>query len=219
MERELEKLRESIDSIDKEILELILKRMECVEKVGELKGKNSFRIYVPERENAIFKNLYNRAKRVYEEGKITQRDIENIFTEIISFCRSKERKLKVFAEDYNCFFIGGKIFGSCIEMVLNGEENSEDDFDFKILKFQESKYKEIFLEEKFKFIVSYIDFSGEYYIILGKESNGISENSYTGIILKDEQGKLLFQEYRVFEDIKNIGGNIKKLGSYEKRKI
>ncbi|MGL4402718.1 MAG: chorismate mutase, partial [Fusobacteriaceae bacterium] len=58
MEVELGKLRENIDSIDKQILELILKRVECVEKVGELKGKNNFRIYVPERENSIFKNLY-----------------------------------------------------------------------------------------------------------------------------------------------------------------
>ncbi|MGL4733153.1 MAG: chorismate mutase [Fusobacteriaceae bacterium] len=231
MEIELGKLREKIDSIDKEILELILKRMECVEKVGELKGKNNFRIYVPERENSIFRNLHEKGEEIGGKGKISQREIENIFTEIISFCRSKERKVKVYTEDYSCFFIARKIFGSCIDMGLPGEGKSLEDCDFKIVKLSEERYGEIFLEKIFKFIVSVIDFSGERYIILGKDSNGRGKESYTGaLIFHLKEKKYEFRELKGFmedgeiqREIKNLSISpdieIKILGSYEKREI
>lgn len=225
MEKELKKLRENIDFMDRGILELILKRMEYVEKVGELKGRNSFRIYVPERENSIFKNLYERGRELSGEEKISQEEIESIFTEIISFCRSKERKIRVAIEDYNCFFIGMKIFGSCIDM---GYFQDEKKVDFRILKLQEKSYEEIFSEEIFKFVVSTIDFSGERYIILGRESNGKVENSWRGVMISyPEEGRYEWREYPGSveeEEIKRgIEGEnkreIKILGFYEKRKI
>ncbi|MGL4403331.1 MAG: chorismate mutase, partial [Fusobacteriaceae bacterium] len=214
-----------------QILELILKRVECVEKVGELKGKNNFRIYVPERENSIFKNLYEVAGKTSKKEKISRGDIENIFTEIISFCRSKERKLKVCTEDYNCFFIAQKIFGSCIDTGFYDNRKRPEDYDFKIIKFCEERYSEIFSEEIFKFIVSTIDFSGESYIILGKDSNGKGEASHTGVLIfYPEEGKYQFEEIRGFLDSEEIEKKIetfisspnikiKVLGSYEKRKI
>lgn len=231
MEIELGKLRKNIDSIDREILQLILKRMECVEKVGELKGKSNFRIYVPERENSIFRSLYQEAEKTDGKGKISRGDIENIFTEIISFCRSKEKKIKVAAEDYNCFFIAKKIFGSCIDTGFHKEEKSLEEGDFKIIKLSEGSYSEIFSEKIFKFIVAVIDFSGESYIILGKDPNGRGEESYTGVLvyhLKEE--KYRFHELKGFwEDgevkkeieilLSNPDSEVKILGSYEKRKI
>lgn len=222
MERELEKLRDKIDHIDKEILELIMKRVECVEKVGELKGKNNFRIYVPERENSIFKKLYCKAQSQYGENKISLGEIETIFTEIISFCRARERKVRIEIEDYNCFFIAKKIFGECIDIVYKFQEISKKEIDFKILKLEENRYSEIFSEEIFKYIVSFIDFSGERYIILGREKNGKGIDSFTGIMIYDTKNKSFeFREYSGFLEDKEVESEIgiKILGSYEKRKI
>lgn len=254
MEKKLGELRREIDSIDEEILDLILKRMHCVEKVGELKGKKSLKIYVPERENSIFQRLYNQGIAKEGEEKISREEIENIYTEIISFCRSKERKVKIFAEDNNCFFIAGKIFGSCIEIDSyiqdidekakeKKREENENKYDFKILKFSEERYSEIFSEKTFKYITLAIDFSGESYIILGKAENGRGAKNFTGFLISDsESSKVEFLELEGFSedekvqkdiaeimDKKKIGreieGNrgknieIKIVGSYEKRDI
>ncbi|MGL6100657.1 MAG: chorismate mutase [Fusobacteriaceae bacterium] len=228
---ELQKLRESIDCIDREILEIIIKRMECVERVGVIKGSNNFRIYVPERENSIFRNLCKEALQKYGEEKITRSEIENIFTEIISFCRSKERKVRVVIEDYNCFFIAKKIFGSCIDILSSEEVGSEENFDFKIKKFNEISYTDIFEDKIFKFIVSDVDFSGERYIILGKDMNGEGQDSYSGVmILNLQEKKYEFREFEGFIKIREIQDEIEKIihnpdfkikimGSYEKRYI
>ena len=47
---DLKKLREEIDKIDDEILDLLDKRMSIVKEVGELKLKSNVAIYHPKRE-------------------------------------------------------------------------------------------------------------------------------------------------------------------------
>lgn len=58
----LDKLRKGIDSVDKEILDLFLKRMDLVEKVIENKKKNNKKIYDPKREEKILKQKVNLVK-------------------------------------------------------------------------------------------------------------------------------------------------------------
>lgn len=246
MEKKLGELRREIDSIDEEILNLILKRMHCVEKVGELKGKKSLKIYVPERENSIFQRLYNQGVVKEGEERIGRREIESIFTEIISFCRSKERKVRVSTEDNNCFFIASKIFGSCIEIDSHIQdiaektkgkkrEKNEQEYDFKILKFSEERYLEIFSEKIFKYITLAIDFSGESYIILGKAENGRGAKNFTGFFISDsDSSKVEFLELEGFSEDEKVQKEIVELieqkktgreieikivGSYEKRDI
>lgn len=85
---EIKYLRDEIDKIDQQILELILKRREIVRKVGETKKITTTPVYVPDRERAIF-------NKISERNKIPMESIVPIFTEIISFCRVAEKKIKV----------------------------------------------------------------------------------------------------------------------------
>ena len=49
----LDKYRQEIDKIDYEFLELLTKRMECSEKIGDIKSQHDLPVYVPERERRI----------------------------------------------------------------------------------------------------------------------------------------------------------------------
>jgi len=53
----LDDCRVAIDTIDNEILELLNKRMNVVERVGEIKSDTGGAIYRPEREKAIIERL------------------------------------------------------------------------------------------------------------------------------------------------------------------
>ena len=54
---ELITLRNNIDGIDDSILELLKKRMEIVDLVGQLKRQNNTVIYHPDREKEIIERL------------------------------------------------------------------------------------------------------------------------------------------------------------------
>jgi chorismate mutase / prephenate dehydratase len=87
---DLNELRDNINKVDLEILELIKKRSEFVEMVGHVKSKNSGKIYVPEREKQIFDKLIK-----HNSSKLHSESIISIFTEIISACRSLEKPLLI----------------------------------------------------------------------------------------------------------------------------
>ena len=50
-------LRKKIDIVDKEILALVLKRLELVDKVAEVKRANKIPVFVPGREDEILDGL------------------------------------------------------------------------------------------------------------------------------------------------------------------
>lgn len=50
---ELNELRDQIDAVDKQIVELLAQRLSLVEKVGEVKSKHGLPIYAPDREAAM----------------------------------------------------------------------------------------------------------------------------------------------------------------------
>lgn len=83
----LEECRRKIDVLDREIVELLNRRAQVVEVIGEIKQKAAMRVYEPKREDAVFANvsgsnggpLRNDAlKRIYEriidEMRTLQRD-------------------------------------------------------------------------------------------------------------------------------------------------
>jgi chorismate mutase/prephenate dehydratase len=84
----LDKLRISIDNLDKKILELVSKRADCAKKIGTLKKDGV--IYKPEREAQIYRKLIEENK-----GPLSSESIRSIFSSIISSCRALEKKLAV----------------------------------------------------------------------------------------------------------------------------
>jgi chorismate mutase/prephenate dehydratase len=85
MEAILSGIRDKIDGIDDQMLELLNQRMELVKEVGRLKRANGAVIYRPEREKQILDRL-----RKLNSGLLNQNAIEAIFLEIFAASRNFE---------------------------------------------------------------------------------------------------------------------------------
>lgn len=59
MEGVLVDLRKKIDGVDKDILALVLKRLELVDQVAKVKKANKIPVFVPGREDEILDGLVN----------------------------------------------------------------------------------------------------------------------------------------------------------------
>ena len=81
----LEEVRKEIDSIDNSLLSLLNKRMEWVQKVGEIKHQTKSVIYRPEREKEILERMY-----ALNDGPLTKEAIEAIYLEIFAAARNIE---------------------------------------------------------------------------------------------------------------------------------
>lgn len=90
MRDKLKLLREKIDRIDEKILSLLLKRIELVKKIGEIKNINGKPVFDPSREEQILTRL----KKINLD-RIPVEKLEPIFKEIFSLSRSYEKKLKI----------------------------------------------------------------------------------------------------------------------------
>jgi len=62
---ELSELRDQIDDVDKQMIELLVRRLSLVEKVGEVKSEHGLPIYAPDREAAM---LASRRKEAEKRG-------------------------------------------------------------------------------------------------------------------------------------------------------
>ncbi len=108
----LTNLREKIDEVDKNIIELILKRMDLVHKVGLNKLRTNARVYVPEREAFIFKKLAT-------FSNLSANEVQSFYTEIISFCRKLEDTLSVAIIQDSISLLGlKKIFGEYVKPII-----------------------------------------------------------------------------------------------------
>ena len=82
----IDDLRNCIDEVDMQILELLDKRMDFVKKIGELKNSTGTAIYRPERERAIISRLGSAKTK-----NLSKNAIEAIFFEIFSVSRNLEK--------------------------------------------------------------------------------------------------------------------------------
>ena len=132
---DINNLRDNIDKIDREIVELINKRYGYVKGIGELKGNNGTAIYVPEREKALLKKLTS----INKGDLLTNDTLQAIYREIMSGAIALERPLQI-------AFLGPKAtfthqaaiakFGHSIELiaksniadVFNDIENERVDY-------------------------------------------------------------------------------------------
>ncbi|MCG8474917.1 MAG: prephenate dehydratase [Cytophagales bacterium] len=95
----LEHLRDEIDAVDNQMLELLNQRMEVVRKVGALKKKHNTVIYRPEREKSIIDRLAKANK-----GLLNRSAIEAIFLEVFAISRNLELPEKVAFLGPHCSF-------------------------------------------------------------------------------------------------------------------
>lgn len=102
MSDELNQVREEIDSIDREIQELINRRASCAQRVAQIKmneveasrttgGTDSqVQYYRPEREAQVLRKIMQR-----NQGPLEARNMAHIFREIMSACLALERPMQV----------------------------------------------------------------------------------------------------------------------------
>ena len=86
--RPLEAIRQDIDAIDEELVQLLNRRAALAQEVGRVKGRDQRPYFTPEREREIFKRL-----EVQNPGPLQSRQLVGIFREIISAARAAEKPL------------------------------------------------------------------------------------------------------------------------------
>ncbi len=87
---DISELRAQIDSIDKQLVEMINKRAECAADIGNMKSKGSKSIFAPEREVQVLNGVLRNNK-----GPLADKTMSAIFREIISACRALEKPISV----------------------------------------------------------------------------------------------------------------------------
>jgi chorismate mutase/prephenate dehydratase len=115
MSLKLRETRRSIDKVDKEIAKLLDKRGKLALNIAKAKNNKDFSsgdivYYVPSREKEVLKNVTSSKSVLGEEA------LKNIYTEIISACRSLEAPMRVsFLGPWATFSHQAAIknFGSC----------------------------------------------------------------------------------------------------------
>lgn len=92
----LDELREKIDRIDHELVELISERAACAQAVGEVKkasGEENVVYYRPEREAQVLRKVM--AYNEQHGGPLTNEEMARLFREIMSACLALEKPIKV----------------------------------------------------------------------------------------------------------------------------
>ena len=86
----LDPIRNQIDLIDLELLDLLSRRADLVHQVGLIKKRDGLQIYAPEREEALLRKLVE-----MNRGRMPERSIRAIYREIMSAALLLEDDLKI----------------------------------------------------------------------------------------------------------------------------
>ncbi|MCK4846991.1 MAG: chorismate mutase, partial [Deltaproteobacteria bacterium] len=89
---DLNKLRNAIDAVDAEVVELLSRRAELAIEVGEVKAKSGAKVefYSPERERQVLERIASLNK-----GPIADKALCRIFREVMSVSLALEKPLRV----------------------------------------------------------------------------------------------------------------------------
>lgn len=90
MDKKLKPLREQIDSIDTQILDLLNRRARIAQEVGHVKAETNAPVFRPEREAQVLRSVAER-----NPGPLGAADVQTIFREIMSACRALEKRVTV----------------------------------------------------------------------------------------------------------------------------
>ncbi|CAK8721043.1 Bifunctional chorismate mutase/prephenate dehydratase [Candidatus Electronema halotolerans] len=83
-------VRQRIDEIDNALLTLLLERLDCAKEIGRFKAASDLPPWDPQRELAIYARLLEA-----NSGKFPEEALRGIFHEIITACRSVQKKNEV----------------------------------------------------------------------------------------------------------------------------
>jgi len=86
----LTSVRDRIDAIDQEILNLLKERLGCAKEIGRLKSLENRAKWDPKRERQIFERL-----RKLNAGDFPEQPLTSIFREIITTCRLSQKPVDV----------------------------------------------------------------------------------------------------------------------------
>lgn len=89
-EQALAPLRERIDGLDQQIIQLLNERAEVVVEVGNIKRAGNTPIYVPDRERRVLEQI-----RSYNQGPLPNKCIDAIYRELMSGSFALERPLRI----------------------------------------------------------------------------------------------------------------------------
>jgi chorismate mutase/prephenate dehydratase len=90
MTDKLTPLRQQIDAIDAQLLELLARRAALAQEVGHVKAETNAPVFRPEREAQVLRGVAER-----NPGPLKDREVQTIFREIMSACRSLEKRVTV----------------------------------------------------------------------------------------------------------------------------
>ncbi|MBB3119527.1 prephenate dehydratase [Pseudoduganella violacea] len=90
MTDKLKPLREKIDAIDAQILELLNQRAQVAQEVGHVKAETMAPVFRPEREAQVLRGVAER-----NPGPMGNVEVQTIFREIMSACRALEKRVTV----------------------------------------------------------------------------------------------------------------------------
>lgn len=90
MEKLLKPLRDQIDAIDAQLLDLLNRRARVAQEVGHVKNTVDAPVFRPEREAQVLRGIAER-----NPGPLGNNELQTIFREIMSACRSLEKKVIV----------------------------------------------------------------------------------------------------------------------------
>ena len=111
-------LREEIDRIDRQLIDLINQRADAALKIGKIKAAEGKAIYAPEREEEVINHVLSLSK-----GPLTEFCVRAIYRELISGSRALEKVLKVayLGPQYTYSHLAAiERFGSSVEFVPVG---------------------------------------------------------------------------------------------------
>jgi chorismate mutase/prephenate dehydratase len=90
MDNKLKPLREGIDALDAQILDLLNQRARLAQQVGHVKAETNAPVFRPEREVQVLRRAAER-----NPGPLVAGDVHTIFREIMSACRALEKRVTV----------------------------------------------------------------------------------------------------------------------------
>lgn len=88
--KKLDEIREAINRLDEQLIELLNQRAALAKEIGGLKSQDGKPFFTPEREQSIYRRL---AKQ--NPGPLSQTQLQTIFREIISVSRALEKPLAI----------------------------------------------------------------------------------------------------------------------------
>ncbi|MFM4825603.1 bifunctional chorismate mutase/prephenate dehydrogenase [Aeromonas bivalvium] len=124
MAQELNALRDKIDAVDKQLLDLLAARLALVGEVGEVKSRHGLPIYAPDREASMLARRREEAERLGVPGDLIEDVLRRVMREsyILESTSDKEHHFKCMKPDLGkVVIIGGqgqlgRLFGNLFSL-------------------------------------------------------------------------------------------------------